>query len=156
MRKCRDCDALIPETSGKPILLCSDCQKESYKVSNRRRKLKHYYNMTLEDFDLMLQEQKNRCAACGYLPRPDEKRLHVHHDRNHCPGVRSCGRCIISLLCGPCNIAEGAFGGDPERVMALALYLQSQSDSVVSGFGTISLLKDLVCDEDYEIEEDYL
>lgn len=82
---------------------CSACQEvyrqswrktESAKLYERKKALKRYYNLTLEDYDKMLEQQKGVCFICGGV-NPDGYRLFVDHD--HQTGE------IRGLLCRACN-----------------------------------------------------
>jgi|SRR5665213_3065796 len=94
----------------------AEYQKKYYKewllkhpTSARARKLKHYYNITSEDYNKMLLMQEYRCALC--MKHQDELKLALGIDHNHdcCPGDKSCGKCIRGLLCNPCNVDLGRY-----------------------------------------------
>jgi len=61
--------------------------------------LKRQYNLTDEDFILLLEKQNNKCYICGKENLIDSKRLHVDHD--HTTGK------VRGLLCSRCNGALG-------------------------------------------------
>lgn len=64
------------------------------------------------------------CEACG---QPGED-LDIHHDHRCCPTPgRSCGRCVVAYLCGPCNRSAGQVGDDPERLRKIARLLEDRS-----------------------------
>lgn len=69
------------------------------------------YKRTLEDYERLLAEQGGGCACCGAPPtdlfRGKVKRLHWDHDHACCPGSRTCGKCVRSLLCTRCNHIVG-------------------------------------------------
>lgn len=67
-----------------------------------KSKLARQYNMTLEQYWQLVQEQGGRCGICDRLPK-DDQRLQVDHDHRCCAGPKSCGRCVRGLLCGSCN-----------------------------------------------------
>lgn len=75
---------------------------------NRAQKLRLTYNMSVEDYDKMFQEQEGLCAICLCSPQGDA-RLAVDHDHACCPGTKSCGKCIRKLLCSSCNNGLGRF-----------------------------------------------
>jgi len=78
--------------------------------SRRRAKLMHRYNMTVEDYDLMLAEQGGHCAICPNREIDNGGRmLSVDHDHQCCPTDRSCGKCVRGLLCLRCNNSLGWF-----------------------------------------------
>lgn len=61
--------------------------------------LKRKYNMSLEQYGVMLKAQRGRCAICGNKPKT--RSLHVDHDHN--TGI------IRGLLCYRCNYGFGFF-----------------------------------------------
>ena len=71
--------------------------------SNRKRSLKRLYNITIEDYDLMLRDQEYGCAICGTDKPGGMGRFHVDHDHKT-------GR-VRGLLCHRCNSILG-YSGD--------------------------------------------
>ena len=71
------------------------CQNSSrVKLRKRDYDLKHYYNITLAEYDQMFEDQKGVCAICG---NPENnRRLAVDHD--HKTGK------VRGLLCTRCNV----------------------------------------------------
>jgi len=65
--------------------------KKQFAGYSRKRWLKKYYNMTLEQYDILVKTQNGCCAICGI---PDKK-LDVDHD--HKTGK------VRALLCKRCN-----------------------------------------------------
>lgn len=86
-----------------------------------KARLKCGYNLSLEDFERMLQSQNNVCAICK-MPNSNGKRLSVDHD--HSTGQ------IRGLLCAQCNFAIGHMKDDPNRLRAAAVYLESHIPDV--------------------------
>lgn len=82
---------------------------------NKNRKLKYYYNITLDQYNNMLEEQNHVCAICHGINKTTGKDLFVDHDHACCPGGRSCGECVRGLLCNICNWAIGALNDDPDN-----------------------------------------
>lgn len=103
-------------------------RKASYdRDTERDKKLRSTYGISLEQYNQMLEEQNGVCAVCGDVSS-DGKNLHVDHDHSCCSTNRSCGKCIRALLCNGCNQAEGFLRSDPNRALALAAYmLQNQT-----------------------------
>lgn len=83
------------------------------------------FGLTPEDYDIMLAEQDGVCAVCKAPPPASGRvrRLAVDHDRNCCPGTKSCGNCVRGLLCSNCNVSIGLLADSTERVQALLDYL---------------------------------
>ncbi len=86
-------------------------------------KLKRY-GLTRESFEAMLAAQGGRCDVCRTNTPGGAGTWHVDHDHRCCPTqMRSCGKCVRSLLCSRCNTALGLADDDPQRLMSLAHYL---------------------------------
>lgn len=75
---------------------CNDKSPEERRIIFRRRSLKRYYNLTLEQYDEMLKEQGSVCQICK-----DKSTKTLHVDHNHATGK------IRGLLCAKCNHAIG-------------------------------------------------
>lgn len=77
-----------------------------YKLTHEQRRdywYRNKYNITLVQYNEMLEKQKGVCALCE---QPEKgKSLAVDHNHKCCPGVKSCGNCIRGLLCQRCNTA---------------------------------------------------
>jgi len=77
--------------TGKRRKWCSDtCQKEAARAA----RLRTIFNITPDEYDLILEYQGGVCAICKRPPKPG-KRLAVDHD--HQTGY------VRGLLCYPCN-----------------------------------------------------
>lgn len=100
-----------------------EANPEKYKLKQRRNHLMRFYKMTLEVYDELLTSQGGCCAVCG-IPET-ERKFSVDHDHNCCPGEKTCGKCIRSLLCMSCNIGIGKFRDNPEILEAAAAYVRS-------------------------------
>ena len=87
---------------------CKQCHNEyqntpAKKKVARNRMLLRCYNMTLEDYDQMLDKQKGVCAICG---ESETRRLHgviarLSVDHDHKTGK------VRGLLCTNCNVGLG-------------------------------------------------
>ncbi len=97
----------LDSRSGK----CKQCKK----LENRERWLKNKFKLSLNEYDDMLQIQKDKCGICGSLNN-NEKSLAVDHDHKT-NGIRG-------LLCLNCNTALGSFR-DSIRLLKRAIgYLE--------------------------------
>jgi hypothetical protein len=77
--------------AGQQRKWCSDtCSKEA----TRAKRLASIFNLTPDEYDLILDHQGGVCAICGRPPKPG-KRLAVDHD--HKTGF------VRGLLCFLCN-----------------------------------------------------
>jgi hypothetical protein len=85
------------------------------------------HGLALADYEELLAAQNGRCFICG-TNEPGGKhgiRFHIDHDHSCCPKGKSCKKCRRALLCANCNVGLGAFGDDPDRLVAAASYLLS-------------------------------
>lgn len=114
--------------SDKKNVYCKSCKKihsQEYwarlsEDERRARTLRGRYNITLEEFETLLDSQDGVCAICEEIP---EKWWYVDHDHSCCPGVRTCGKCIRGILCQSCNTGLGAFKDNPKRFQRAIAYL---------------------------------
>jgi hypothetical protein len=90
----------------------------------REYKLRYYYKLTEAEWDRIFEAQGLRCPVCLRAELPGDSTWHVHHDHRCCPGSRSCGKCVMAILCGPCNIGMGSLGDDPERLVRAAALMR--------------------------------
>jgi hypothetical protein len=69
---------------------------------------REYYNISLEQYEILFEEQEKVCGICR---KTDSRniRLAVDHDKRCCPGRKSCGKCVRGLLCGNCNRKLGFY-----------------------------------------------
>jgi hypothetical protein len=100
---------------------CKECQAHS------RRK--HFYKVDRDRWEQMLNDQDHSCAICNATEPAGQGGWHVDHDHACCPGEKSCGACVRSLLCHNCNQGMGNFFDDPDRLLAAATYLISHSNN---------------------------
>lgn len=75
------------------------------------------YDLSLEEFNSMLDLQDHKCAICGYSDRSVPKMFPVI-DHCHTTGV------IRGLLCANCNHALGKFKDNPETLRRAIEYLE--------------------------------
>jgi len=95
--------------------ICRKCRSKTHdKNKNYKHHLKRTWNLTLEDYDALLESQNGGCAICGALPI--NRRLSVDHD--HETGE------IRGLLCSNCNTGIGLLGEDLTRLASAMNYLR--------------------------------
>jgi hypothetical protein len=90
--------------------------------TDRDRKLKYQYGISLAEYDVMLSRQGGCCAICGTSDTGKRKAFHVDHDHNT-------GR-IRGLLCGNCNSGIGNLRDDVGLLNRAIQYLLANSKSV--------------------------
>lgn len=103
---------------------CQICQKETQKLwwnpqRRRKAKLKESHNLTLEQYQALVEKQLGLCAICHKPPsqeNPKEMLLHVDHD--HDTGE------IRGLLCNCCNRGIGMLGDSAETLLSAHEYLK--------------------------------
>jgi hypothetical protein len=78
--------------------------------------LKKNYNISVEDYYKMFDEQKGCCACCGRNATEFRRGLHVDHD--HSTGQ------VRALLCTKCNPGLGYFDDSIERLEMAIKYLR--------------------------------
>jgi hypothetical protein len=96
-------------------------KQREYYYENREqhadRRLQRIYDISLADYDEMLEAQGSGCAICGKTPEENGRRLSVDHD--HETGE------VRGLLCTDCNVSLGRFNDSSEVCRQAMLYLRS-------------------------------
>lgn len=132
MKTCIDCGETKPlseythstkRAGGKkyPRSRCKVCMRPKGRHWARSSK----YGITEEKFNQMLADQNHRCALCGTSDHGG-RNWQVDHDHACCPGKRSCGDCVRSLLCQLCNLGLGSFQDDINKLELAIEYLKRQ------------------------------
>lgn len=93
---------------------CKSCRYgvQASKEYHREYNLKRKYDITVEEYSKLFEDQDGRCAICT---RTSELQLCVDHD--HATGD------IRGLLCRECNFGLGKFGDSIETLTAAIAYL---------------------------------
>jgi len=102
--RCRDCHAREKK-------LAYPQQAQSFAIKHLRRT----YGLGPEEFEAMVETQKNKCAICK-TDMGTGKGRHVDHD--HLTGR------VRALLCHNCNVALGGAKDDPMILRAMADYIE--------------------------------
>lgn len=88
--------------------------------SQRARRIKHRYGVTIEEYEAACVKQQGRCAVCG--EPPSRKNTRAHWDGKLCiDHDHSTGK-LRGLLCNDCNLTVG-YGKTPEILQRAARYL---------------------------------
>lgn len=93
------------------------------------------FNLSEDRYDEMVLLQENQCAICktedpGFKKGGDgTTAFGVDHDHACCPGRRSCGKCVRSLLCVKCNNGLGCFSDNTEVMDNAIEYLKRWTKS---------------------------
>ena len=98
----------------------SEEKLKAYRKSQRKWHLKKTYNLTLEDFDIMLDEQGGVCKICGCEAYNERNAFREYLVVDHChdTGV------VRGLLCSQCNIGLGSFNDNLSLVASATKYLE--------------------------------
>lgn len=80
-----------------------------------KRGLRRFYGLTLEDYNLMFEEQNGCCKICKRHQIEFKRRLHV----DHCHKTGN----IRGLLCHNCNLALGRFMDNPVIIQSALEYV---------------------------------
>lgn len=101
--------------------ICADEYNDSWmkvhgKEHNRKRTLRRYWNLTLEDYDRMLAAQNGGCAICETKVNIENKRFAV----DHCHKTNK----IRGLLCDLCNRGIGLLREDEEILNKAITYIK--------------------------------
>lgn len=132
-KSCALCLSLFDPTSNRQKF-CLDCKQESRRNNgrafadklrkegnaesyNRAANLKTTYGINPGQFDLMLEQQDNKCAICE-TDKPGGRYSQWHIDHDHQT------KKIRGLLCHSCNLGIGIFEEDIERLEAAIQYLR--------------------------------
>ena len=92
----------------------------------RKRRIKHRYGITIEQFTSMVEERGNRCDVCGHPPTEKNTRAHWNGKLciDHCHDTGE----VRGLLCNDCNLAVG-YGKTPDVLERAAAYLRLHNRS---------------------------
>ena len=80
--------------------------------------LRRLYDISLAEYDEMLEAQGGGCAICGMTPEENGKRLHVDHEHGTGPMK------VRDLLCNRCNRVVGSMEDSSELCRRMMLYLK--------------------------------
>ena len=112
-RQCLDCRNKIAQGYR-------DRNREALRGVNRKSRFKHFYGITIADYDAMLAEQQGVCAICS-TDTPGIRTKHFAVDHCHVKGT------VRGLLCDKCNRGIGLLGDNLDAVLKAAKYLKRNS-----------------------------
>jgi|GEM_PF-2190624 hypothetical protein len=127
-----------PDKKAKAKGLCNACYYKGKVTPETRRRasLKHLYNLTEEQYQILLNKQNGVCAIChkpetriNWLGKP------IHLEVDHIHGTKE----IRGLLCHKCNTGIGLLGEEVEQYKAATEYLEKYKT-------TITLSPDILSD----------
>lgn len=86
--------------------------------ATKDRHLRSKYGISSDQWESLWESQDRRCAVCAAEWVEGAREFHVDHD--HVTGR------VRAILCHGCNVSLGFLGESPERIRALADYIESQ------------------------------
>jgi len=94
------------------------------RLASKGYMIKHKFGLTLEEFESILKNQKNKCAIC-------KMKLEVHKERNITKTRPCIDHCHITkkvrgILCAQCNRGLGHFNDDIKMLKKAIRYLSNQ------------------------------
>ena len=87
-------------------------------ITVRKYELKKKYGLTIEDVDIMLKLQDNKCLLCGV-----EKKLQIDH-------CHDTGR-VRGMLCIQCNVRLGWFENRAEKILEYIRWKNNNISSII-------------------------
>ena len=136
-KKCTHCKEIKPVADFSKERATSDiyrsyCKKCGVKRVQESRKgdknwwlkfhLKRYFNMSMEEYEAMMESQGYRCAICGCLFDRDIQARKANLDHDHSTGK------VRQLLCFNCNTMLGKVNDDIEILESAIRYLRRHND----------------------------
>jgi hypothetical protein len=117
---CPGCTEWLPELRFTKNPRTADKLQSRCTVCCANAKRQDLYGVTPEAAAEMLAGQGGMCPICD---KDISKSYFVDHDHACCPGRKSCGKCVRSLLCSLCNTGIGYLQDDAALLMKAAEYL---------------------------------
>jgi hypothetical protein len=96
--------------------VCRTCMKTNSRVQVLKK-----YQMTSEDFEILLELQNGLCYACDRdLSELSERDIQIDHNHICCNKDGSCGKCVRGIICGECNRGIARFKEDSNLLRQVA------------------------------------
>lgn len=92
----------------------------------RARNLKQRYNLSLEDYEKLLDSQNGQCKICGVTKCTVYDYLSV----DHCHDTNN----IRGLLCNSCNTGLGLLNDDTKTVKKALKYLRRSNETFINRY----------------------
>ena len=116
-RKRADCKSCVNKINAQ----WSKDNPELKKLIDRRYKLKTMYGISMQDYEVMLRSQGNKCAIQGCGATKPGGRGFWHIDHCHTSGK------VRGILCHNCNIALGYAADNIQKLKGMIRYLSTRS-----------------------------
>jgi len=129
-RSCIECNKTRSHNYYKTNKAAANQKTKTDRANNpdkhQERHLLKMFNITLEQYRKLLEEQGGKCAICSATnpggPHP-RGNFPVDHDHSCCPGKTSCGKCVRGLVCWGCNSGLGNFRDDIDALASAIKYV---------------------------------
>lgn len=100
---------------------CKECSNNRLKKISKWYAIKIKYNISKEQYNSMLIEQKYKCSICDVdLTRLNKRNIHLDH-------CHKTGK-VRSILCRYCNLGLGKFHDNPLLLSKAITYLNKHQD----------------------------
>ncbi len=114
------CSGLCRERYRRRDRTKMNAYNRDYRAKNKEKgrgyHLKNKFGLTLDQYELILEQQGGGCAICGRTPEEEKRSLAVDHD--HSSGE------IFGILCWFCNHKFIGKNRNPELYLRAAQYLR--------------------------------
>jgi len=94
------------------------------KLKTKNKYLQRTFNITLDQYNILLKQQDNKCFICKRDQSEFSKALSVDHNHSCCPGKESCGKCVRGLLCDLCNYLIGYCNDNTKTLVEAIKYIE--------------------------------
>jgi|SaaInlStandDraft_2_1057019.scaffolds.fasta_scaffold116004_2 hypothetical protein len=119
IKQCSVCKIKKPVTDFGILVKAVSGLRYSCKACDHKKHRRLTYNLTDDEYQMLLEEQNNKCAICDITQDEHyiktKRSLHVDHDHNT-------GQ-VRGLLCNPCNRGIGYLKDTYKTVQRAAEYL---------------------------------
>ena len=116
-KQCRECGSLFAPQAPSQFYCCKWCSDRGLTSAY----LKRNYGITLQDYELMLEDQDCLCAICGgegFIMDTTRHKIKLVVDHDHKTGM------VRGLLCHNCNRALGLLKDSSEILQTAIDYLE--------------------------------
>ena len=116
LKPCRECKTDFQSIAPSYMYCCDECAE----VAHDRARMLKSYNLSLEDYQVMVEEHAGSCGICGgqgFELSPGQRLLLVI-DHCHKSGA------VRGLLCHNCNRGLGLFKDNVESLKNAIIYLE--------------------------------
>ena len=93
-------------------------QRYAHSRKGKDVRYQYLYGITLDEYEALLVEQKERCAICGRHQQENDRKRKLAVDHHHDT------KQVRGLLCAKCNKGIGLFSDDPNLLRKAAEYCE--------------------------------